>query len=240
MTPVEPSPTPRPLHLVLVGATGRLGSHVLRVAIARGHHVTVLVRDPARLAPVPPAVRVVIGDVCDPETVREALFGAEVLISCLGTRRGQEPADVLSRGMATLVAAAEASGPVHVLAVASAGLLDAPEGGLRRDRASYPAAFKQGSAAHLAAFQVLEASTLPWTLVCPPELVEGLPEQPIHWQRGLLPPGPLRVSMPALAAWMLDEAQVPTQQGQRVGLNDVPAARLTPPENTSPSQADQG
>ena len=55
MTLQEPTATARPLHLALVGATGRLGGHVLRAAIARGHPVTVLVRDPARLGLVPPA-----------------------------------------------------------------------------------------------------------------------------------------------------------------------------------------
>jgi putative NADH-flavin reductase len=226
MAPSEHPSNACPLNLALVGATGRLGSHVLRAAIARGHHVTVLVRDPSHLAPMPPTVRVVKGDVDDPATVMAALSGVDVLISCLGTRRGQEPLDILARAMTNFVAAAEATGKVRILAVASAGLLDSPEGGLRRDRAGYPAAFKQGSAAHLAAYQVLAASNLHWTLICPPELVEGAPEQPIQWQRSQLPPGPLRVSMPALAAWILDEAQVPTQIGQRIGLNDVPPASL--------------
>lgn len=212
--------SPRLLHLTLIGATGRLGGHVLLEAIARGHHVTVLVRDPIRLSALPQAVRVVTGDVCDASAVGDALAGAEGLISCLGTRRGQEPYDVLSRGMATLVAAAASIGPIHVIAVASAGLLEAPEGGLRRDRAGYPAAFKASSAAHLAAAQLLATSGLPWTLVCPPELVEGAREQPLQWQRSVLPPGPLSVAMPALAAWMLDEAEAPAHLGQRVGLNN--------------------
>jgi hypothetical protein len=37
-----------------------------------------------------------------------------------------------------------------------------------------------------------------------------------------LPDGPLRVSMPALAAWMLGEAEAPAHVGQRVGLINRP------------------
>jgi len=220
------------LRLALLGATGRLGGHVLRAAIARGHHVTVLVRDPARLPASPPPTRVVVGDVADPAAVADALRGAEAVISCLGTRRGQEPPELLAAAMANVVAAARplAQGvvgaamarPTHVVVVAAAGLLDAPAGGLRRDRPGYPAAFVRGSAAHLAAFEVLAAGPLPWTLVCPPELVDGAPDQPLQWARDVLPNGPLRVSMPALAAWMLAEAEAPAHPGQRVGLINQP------------------
>ena len=35
--------------LIIFGATGSLGSHVLRQALAAGHQVTVLVRTPSRL-----------------------------------------------------------------------------------------------------------------------------------------------------------------------------------------------
>ena len=217
MTPNDLLPRHPEARLALFGATGRLGGHVLRTAIARGLPVTVLVRDPARLPALPPHVRVVAGDVRDPRAVAEALRDADVVISCLGTRRGQEPPDLLALALTNVVAA----GPGHVIAVASAGLLDAPEGGLRRDRPGYPAVFRQGSAAHLAAFQVLAASALPWTLVCPPELVEGAPDQPIIWRDDALPEGPLRVSMPALAAWMLDEAAAPTHLRRRVGLIDA-------------------
>lgn len=38
-------------HLIIFGATGSLGRHVLRQALAAGHAVTVSVRTPARLPP---------------------------------------------------------------------------------------------------------------------------------------------------------------------------------------------
>ena len=37
--------------LIIFGATGNLGSHVLRQASAAGHEVTAVVRNPSRLAP---------------------------------------------------------------------------------------------------------------------------------------------------------------------------------------------
>ena len=48
------------MKLLLVGATGRLGGFVLEEALARGHHVTALSRDPSKLA-ARPGLRVIAG-----------------------------------------------------------------------------------------------------------------------------------------------------------------------------------
>jgi len=49
------------MNLLVLGATGRVGGHVVRLALARGHRVTALVRAPEKLAPAP-TLRVVRGD----------------------------------------------------------------------------------------------------------------------------------------------------------------------------------
>lgn len=206
--------------LFLLGATGRLGGHVLRAALARGYAVTALVRDPARLAA--PGLTVVRGDVCDLAALAAALPHHDAVISALGTRRGQEPAEVISEGMRNLVAAMAASGVHRVIAVASAGILQADAERLRRDAPGYPEAFRRSSAAHLEAYGHLRESRLDWTVVCPPELVEGAPEQPLTVAADYLPPGPKRVSMPALAGWMLDALADPATYGHRFGLIDAP------------------
>ncbi|MEB3221744.1 MAG: NAD(P)H-binding protein [Candidatus Sericytochromatia bacterium] len=206
-----------------MGATGRLGGHVLAEALQRGGwHVKALAREPGRLA-AHEGLTVVAGDVRDAEALAALAAGADAVISCLGARRGAGPEEVLPEGMATLVQAL-AGAPAHLVVVAVAGLLDAPEGGLRRDAAWYPAPFREGSGQHLRAWQVLQASGLPHTLVCPPDLVEGDRHQPLQVLRDMLPPGPKRVSMPALAAWMLDEVAQPAHAGHRVGISNVPEA----------------
>jgi putative NADH-flavin reductase len=212
-----------PAVIALIGATGRLGGHILQAALARGYRLQALARKPEALLPAAPGLQVFPGDVRDPEAVTACVAGADVIVSALGTRRGQEPYTVLAEGMATLVAAAQRCGVPRILAVASAGLLDAPEGGLRRDAAGYPAVFRASSAQHLAASETLKASGLFWTLFCPPELVEGDSAQPLQVVVDVLPAGPKRVSMPALAALILDEVTHPRYTGQRVGMNNAEA-----------------
>lgn len=205
-------------NLFLIGATGRLGGCVLTEALSRGWSVTALVRDPSRLEVVHPRLRVVAGDVRDSAGLAGLLPGHDAVVSALGTRRGQVPYEVLSEGMAALTGAMTAVGPRRVIAVASAGILQADAATLRRDMPAYPAAFRRSSAAHLAAYETLAASGLDWTVVGPPELVEGEAEQPLVVLENYLPEGPKRVSMPALARWMLDAVNDPGTWGRRYGL----------------------
>jgi uncharacterized protein YbjT (DUF2867 family) len=84
------------MRLTVFGATGGIGTEVVRQALARSHEVIAVVRDPARLA-VPPAatLTVVTADVMDPPAIKPALDGADAVASALGPRRGG-PSNVLT------------------------------------------------------------------------------------------------------------------------------------------------
>lgn len=79
--------------VTVIGATGRVGSLVAREALARGHRVVVLVRDPGRLpADLAGAVSVVQGELEDPEAVSAAVRGSSAVIMTAGLRyRGKHP-----------------------------------------------------------------------------------------------------------------------------------------------------
>ncbi|MFE7186658.1 NAD(P)-dependent oxidoreductase [Streptomyces erythrochromogenes] len=73
------------MQLTVLGATGPIGRQVLRQALAAGHRVTVLVRDPARLPERGDArVTVVVGDAACAADVEEAARGSQALICALG------------------------------------------------------------------------------------------------------------------------------------------------------------
>lgn len=69
------------MNLSVLGATGGLGRNVVDAALARGHAVRALVRDPSR-AKLPPEVTLVRGDATDLTRVREA-SEADVVFFCV-------------------------------------------------------------------------------------------------------------------------------------------------------------
>jgi NADH dehydrogenase len=75
--------------LLLTGATGLLGSAVLRRLLAAGTDVRCLVRDPRRLGDARVLVQLAIGDLADPASYRRALRGVDTVVHLAGTARDQ-------------------------------------------------------------------------------------------------------------------------------------------------------
>jgi uncharacterized protein YbjT (DUF2867 family) len=75
--------------LLLTGATGLVGSAVLRRLTARGVPVRCLVRDPRRLGAERVRVQLAIGDLADPGSWRNALRGVDTVIHLAATARDQ-------------------------------------------------------------------------------------------------------------------------------------------------------
>ena len=206
------------MRILLLGATGRLGGHLLAEALARGHAVTALARSPERLA-AREGLRAVRGDARDMEAIRSLMPGHDAVVSALGAKRSGETYDLIEVAASNLIAAMEASGVRRLLVVASAGILQRDANSLRRDAPGYPAAFRAASAAHLAAYERLQRSGLEWTMLCPPELVEG-PAGPYEVREDHLPEGPRRIAMASAAAFALEALEGGRYGRRRVGIAD--------------------
>jgi NADH dehydrogenase len=75
--------------LLLTGATGTVGSAVLRRLTARRIPVRCLVRDPRRLGPDRVRVQIALGDLADPPSFRNALRGVTTVVHLAASRRDQ-------------------------------------------------------------------------------------------------------------------------------------------------------
>jgi uncharacterized protein YbjT (DUF2867 family) len=80
--------------LLLTGATGLVGSAVLRRLTARGEPVRCLVRDPRRLGAERVRVQLAIGDLSDPASWRHALRGVKTVVHLAATERDQPRATI--------------------------------------------------------------------------------------------------------------------------------------------------
>ncbi|MFJ9708697.1 NAD(P)-dependent oxidoreductase [Streptomyces sp. NPDC101234] len=117
------------MNLTVFGATGGIGREIVRQALASGHRVTAVVRDPARLTVTGPGLEVVRADLTDPEVVRPAVTGRDAVLSGLGPR-GRKDAGVAARLTRTVLAAMQAEGVRRLVVVSAAPVGPAPDDGL--------------------------------------------------------------------------------------------------------------
>jgi uncharacterized protein YbjT (DUF2867 family) len=75
--------------LLLTGATGLVGSALLRRLVAEGQPVRCLVRDPRRLGPQRVRVQIALGDLADPPSFRNAMRGVDTVVHLAASTRDQ-------------------------------------------------------------------------------------------------------------------------------------------------------
>ncbi|MFG3248203.1 NAD(P)-dependent oxidoreductase [Streptomyces sp. NPDC048187] len=122
------------MRLTVFGATGGIGQEVVRQALAAGHRVTAVVRDPARLPVTGEGLEVFRADLSDPAAVRAAVAGRDAVLSGLGAR-SRKDAGIATRLTRTVLGAVEAEGVRRLLVVSAAPVGPQPEGAGLLDRA---------------------------------------------------------------------------------------------------------
>ena len=110
--------------LLLTGATGLVGSALLRRLVAEGAQVRCLVRDPRRLGAQRVRVQIALGDLTDPPSFRNALRGVHTVVHLAASMRDQPKGSIEELdGIATwrMVEAAERSGVERFLFFSALG-----------------------------------------------------------------------------------------------------------------------
>jgi NADH dehydrogenase len=89
--------------ILLTGATGDIGSALLRRLTVDGERVRCLVRDPRRLGPERVRVQIALGDLFDPGSFRNAMRGVNTVVHLAGSIRDQQRGSIEElNGVATL------------------------------------------------------------------------------------------------------------------------------------------
>lgn len=182
--------------LIIFGATGSLGSHVLRQALAAGKQVTVVVRTPSRLPPeAQTQVSVHKGDLSTlaPVDIAQLISGHDALVNCAGlVTEGQTFVDLIDRLVTGVESLPTAAQPVCWF-LAGAALLDIDPSG--RKGVELPKV-KSSYWPHRVNFERLSRSGLDWRLLCPGPMVE---QPALGLNRLRITLDTLPVQIPALA-----------------------------------------
>jgi uncharacterized protein YbjT (DUF2867 family) len=220
------------MKLTIFGPTGGIGRQLLEQAIAAGHDVTAVVRDPQKLPG--PQVRVVTADLsdADPAALYSAISGADAVLSGLGAR-SKADVGVAWRGTAAITQAMHAAGVRRIVVVSAApvGTVPSParpepprhdpgDGFVLRNVA-YPilrSAFRENYADLARMEDVLRESDLDWTAVRPVRLTDKPLTGTYRTAYGQNVRHGLFVSRADVAHCMLHVLAEPGTTGQTVGI----------------------
>jgi uncharacterized protein len=94
------------VRIVVIDGAGMIGRLVVREALDRGHHVTVVARDPSKVGERDQRLDLVQGDVLERDQIAAAVEGQDVVVSAVGSAREATPdASLYLRAAESLVRA---------------------------------------------------------------------------------------------------------------------------------------
>ncbi|MFE2108585.1 NAD(P)-dependent oxidoreductase [Kitasatospora sp. NPDC059463] len=209
------------MEIVVVGAAGRTGRLVVEKALADGHGVTALLRDPARPVAEHERLTKVRGDVFDAGSLTGPLEGKDAVVVALGVT-GRGATTVFSEGVRNVIAAARAGGVRRLVAMSSAGLetghLPAVQrfvAGLVVDRIYRNIHLDLGRME-----AEIEAGSLDWTIVRAPMLTDGPATPGYRAVVGGHLPRASRVARANVADYIVTHLDDPATFGRRVEVAD--------------------
>ncbi len=161
------------LKVLVIGATGGIGSHATQQAITAGHSVRALVRDAS--SDLPAGVERMVGDLSDAGSVEEAVAGVDAVLWTVGaTRNTHDQVQVFERAATNVVAAMRSQGVRRLIALSGAGVTI--DGETKPLAGRLMSAFVALVVRHVVQakrreYEVFSRSGLDWTLVRPPRVV---------------------------------------------------------------------
>jgi hypothetical protein len=161
------------MDIALFGASGMIGSRILRELVARGHKVTAVVRNPSRVA-TGAGVTAVQGDLTDASRVASYLEGADAVISAYSPAQGSE--QELLQATEAVLAGARQAGVARVLIVGGAASLLVAPGVTLLESGHLPEQWKAIAQAHSELLALIRnsdvAADLHWTYFSPAAFIQ--------------------------------------------------------------------
>lgn len=194
--------------VIIFGASGATGEHLVQQALAQNHLVTAFARRPESVVAAPaPNLTIIKGDIHDAPAVSAAIAGHDAVVSALGARNlGRS--DVLEVGIRNILAGMKAHGVRRIIVLGASGALP----GAVKHQGLATRMFLQLIGATLLREpfrsqrdqeQLLAASDTQYTIVRPPRLLNRPPIGSYRVQEDGLPSGGLTIPRADVADFML-------------------------------------
>ena len=212
------------MKVALIGASGFVGSAILKEALDRGHEVTAIVRNPENITLAHDHLYIIKADILDTDQVAQAVAGTDAVISAYNP--GWSNPDIYEeflKGSRSIQAGTKAAGVKRYIVIGGAGSLEVAPGVQAVDTPDFPAAIKPGATAARDYQGIIkEEKELDWTFFSPAfEMHQGTSGvRTGAYRTGLDTPvfneeGRSILSVEDLALVIIDELETPKHIKQR-------------------------
>ena len=204
------------MNILILGATGRVGSQIVTYALQDRHHVTVLVRTPEKIQINSENLTINQGNVLNKNDIVRAMHGIDVVISALNT----DGTTTLSESMPLIIKAMENEGIKRIITIGTAGILQSRTTPtvLRYQSSESKRKSTRAAEEHHKVYDMLKQSTLEWTIVCPTYLPDGESIGDYREERDFLPVGGDRIYVSDTAEFTYKQIKSNIYIKSRVGI----------------------
>jgi uncharacterized protein YbjT (DUF2867 family) len=225
------------MKITIIAATGGVGRQLVDQALAAGHDVTAVARNPAKLAPdvlADGTARVIAVDLArpDPQALESGVAGADAVLSALGPHNNAD-AGIAAPGTRAVISAMRAAGTRRIVAISASPVATTPSPGRpsppRHDPGDGFIMRQVGNRIARALFgkvyddlarmeDILRESGLDWTILRPPQLTDKPLTGRYRTARGQNVRGGRSVPRADVAHYMLAVLDQPDTIGQVIGI----------------------
>ena len=207
--------------VTIFGATGMVGKHLVKQSLNKGYIVKAFGRNVFTAGfDENENLHLITGALFDEQQVWDAVSGSNAVLSALGGAfDGTDKSRSL--GIKNIVAQMEKANLKRIIAVGGMGTLDNEGDGVIMDTPNYPKQFLAVGKEHYKAYEYLKTSSLEWTMVCPPDILNADATGLYHTAANHLPvPNNYKINAGDLAMFMLNEITKNEYLHLRVGISN--------------------
>lgn len=203
------------MKILILGATGRTGKHIVQSALEKGHRVTCLVRSPEKLKEAS-GLTILKGNPINPQDLENAIKGCDAVVSALNISRTSDfpwaklrtPKTYLSDVMSNVIAVTKKLSIKRVVVCSAWGVLETKKDlpfwfRWTIDYSNIGVAYKD----HERQEQLLETSNLNWTIVRPVGLINTKKVQNVRESENNHPKPALIIGRLSVANYMVESLE---------------------------------
>jgi len=161
------------MKILIFGASGKTGQHLVSQALDKGHSVTAFARHPEKITIQHPSLKIAQGNVSDYDKVEEAIKGQDAVFSTLGATSPFKFDEAVVDGAANIIKAMKAQTVSRLIYISFIGVKESRNAGGFVIKFIAPRLLSTEIKGHEAREKMIQESSLQWTIIRAVTLTNG-------------------------------------------------------------------